>query len=392
MNAVYVTGSGACLPNEPVDNERIEAVLGLVQDHPSRVARRVLRSNGIRTRHYALDPETHQPTHSNAQLTAEAVRALADDGGLDLADLKLLSCGTSTPDQLLPNHGVMVHGELGGGACEVVTTTGVCVSGVTALKHAWLNVGAGLCEHAVATGSELASAAFAARHFGPELTARLAAHEDHPAIAFSQDFLRFMLSDGAGAWLLRDTPKPATGGPALRLDWIEVVSFAHEMDACMYWGAVKRDDGSLQGWLGADDPAERVQGGFLNITQDIKQLNAHVIPYTIGRALEHVRGKRALAPGDVDWFLPHYSSHYFRPIVREVMLQSDFDVPEERWFTNLYERGNTGAASIFLMLDELRRTRELEPGQKVLCWVPESGRFSAAFFQLTVVDEDGRPE
>jgi len=200
-----------------------------------------------------------------------------------------------------------------------------------------------------------------------------------------------MLSDGAGAWLLAPEPAASSGGPALRLDWIEIVSFANEMDACMYWGAVKREDGSLQGWLGAPDPAERVRGGFFNITQDIKQLNAHVIPYTIGRALDHVRTRRPLAPADVDWFLPHYSSHYFRPVVREVMLEHDFDVPEERWFTNLYERGNTGAASIFIMLDELRRTQSLEPGQRVLCWVPESGRFSAAFFQLTVVDEGGGP-
>jgi len=37
------------------------------------------------------------------------------------------------------------------------------------------------------------------------------------------------------------------------------------------------------------------------------------------------------------------------------------------------------------MLDELIQTRDLQPGQRVLCWVPESGRFSSGFMHLTVV-------
>ena len=38
-------------------------------------------------------------------------------------------------------------------------------------------------------------------------------------IAFEKDFLRFMLSDGAGAALLQSVPNPS--GLSLKIEWIE---------------------------------------------------------------------------------------------------------------------------------------------------------------------------
>src|SRR5439155_20312006 len=109
-DAAYITRSAVCLPNAPVDNDAVEAILGQVGPRPSRARRVVQRSNGIRSRYYAIDPTTGRPTHSNASLTAQAVRGLLGDG-FALEDLALLACGTSNPDQLMPNHAVMVHGE-----------------------------------------------------------------------------------------------------------------------------------------------------------------------------------------------------------------------------------------------------------------------------------------
>ena len=57
----------------------------------------------------------------------------------------------------------------------------------------------------------------------------------------------------------------------------------------------------------------------------------------------------------------------------------------ERWFTNLKYKGNTGAASIFIMLDELFKSGKLKAGQRILFMVPESARFTFACMHLTVV-------
>jgi 3-oxoacyl-[acyl-carrier-protein] synthase III len=40
-------------------------------------------------------------------------------------------------------------------------------------------------------------------------------------------------------------------------------------------------------------------------------------------------------------------------------------------------------------LDELFNAGSLRSGQRLLCYVPESGRFSSAFMHLTVVGQDG---
>jgi 3-oxoacyl-[acyl-carrier-protein] synthase-3 len=95
--------------------------------------------------------------------------------------------------------------------------------------------------------------------------------------------------------------------------------------------------------------------------------------------------RHGLRPGQVDWFLPHYSSAYFRPKFRDEMRRVGFEVPEERWFTNLAEKGNTGSAAIFIILEELFHSGRLRPGQRLLCFIPESGRFSHGFAWLTVV-------
>src|SRR5690606_19844421 len=122
----------------------------------SRAKNVILRSNGIKTRYYVIDPATGQPAFNNAELTAAAVRRLIGDG-FDLKQMDCLACGTSSPDQILPNHAVMVHGELQSPPCEVFGAAGICVAGMNALKYAYLAVAAGEARNAVATGSEVAS-------------------------------------------------------------------------------------------------------------------------------------------------------------------------------------------------------------------------------------------
>ena len=40
---------------------------------------------------------------------------------------------------------------------------------------------------------------------------------------------------------------------------------------------------------------------------------------------------------------------------------------------------------MYIMLEELFHSKRLQKGDKILCYIPESGRFSTAFMSLTVV-------
>src|ERR1051325_3017657 len=135
--SVYITGIASFLPNKPVPNEQIESLLGRINGVTSHVRDLILQRNGIRWRYYAIDPGTGKVTHTNAELTATAIRQLLEKTGIAPEEIDLLACGTSSPDQAIPNHASMVHGILKIPPCEVVSTAGVCCSGMTAMKYAY---------------------------------------------------------------------------------------------------------------------------------------------------------------------------------------------------------------------------------------------------------------
>jgi 3-oxoacyl-[acyl-carrier-protein] synthase-3 len=286
----------------------------------------------------------------------------------------------------MPNHGVMVHGELGIPACEVVSTAAICVAGITALKYAWMSVLSGQARNAVATGSDKPSSVLHARNFEAESEHRVAELETNPEIAFEKDFLRWMLSDGAGAFLLQDQPR--TDGLSLCIDWIDILSQANSMEVCMYAGGEKRGDGSLQGWQ-AYSPEQLATQSILAIKQDVRLLNAEVTYQTIGKSLEKMQRTRGVKPADIDWYLPHMSSEYFRQPMADCMTTVGFPIAQEKWFTNLQTKGNTGAASIYIMIDELLKSGRLKHGDRLLCFIPESGRFTGSLMHLTAVDHAG---
>ncbi|MCL2075586.1 MAG: beta-ketoacyl-ACP synthase III [Betaproteobacteria bacterium] len=382
MSEAFITATAAALPNAPVDNESIEAVLGKIGGRASRARPIVLRQNGIKSRHYAIDPASGLPTHTNASLTAEAIRALARDGGFALDNLQCLATGTSRPDQIAPNHGVMVHGELGNPACEVVSTAGVCLSGLSALKYAWLAVKGKEAENAVATGSELASAIMRAEYFSEESAACVATLGTQPNIAFDKDFLRWMLSDGAGAFLIE--PHPRAGQVNLRIDWIALSSAAHRLPVCMYMGGDRDADGTLIGWA-EFPPGQWAEKSIFALKQDVKLLDRHVIEATLEAPLAALIARHRLKAEEIDWFLPHMSSNYFRQPIADGLARAGLPIPFDRWFTNLETKGNMGSASIYIMIDELCRSGRLASAERLLCYVPESGRFSSGLMQLTVV-------
>jgi 3-oxoacyl-[acyl-carrier-protein] synthase-3 len=385
LKDVYITDLAAFLPNNPVSNEEMDKVIGVVGHIPTRIKRIVLKSNDIKTRYYAIDPETGKTTHTNAQLTAEAVKRLKPYESFSSNDIECLCCGTATPDQLMPGHGLMVHGELKSGPCEVVSTAGVCISGMTALKYAYMNVALGLSNNSVATGSDVASPSLRARSYkdvGQEEKVE-SADAKGEILPFDTVFLRWMLSDAAGAAYM--TGEKPVDSPSLKIDWIENISFAGEMETCMYSGAKKNSDGSITGWREFESPREALENGAFLIQQDVKLLNNDIMYYSADKALPYVINKHGLTASQVDWLLPHYSSGYFRQRYYNQLKSFGFEIPFDKWFTNLSYKGNTGAASMYVILEELFHSGRLKKGQKILCYIPESARFSICYVMLTVM-------
>jgi len=376
---VYINHTSAYFPNEPVSNDDMELYLGYINNKPSKSKKIVLRNNGIVNRYYALNKD-RKSTHTNAQMTAGAVRALFNNDPERLKEIELLSCGTSSPDQMIPSHGVMTHGHLPeAGGVEVVSPSGVCCAGMHALKYAYLAIKAGEVKTAVATGSERFSGLLVSDVFEEE-TQKLIEMEANPYIAFSKDFLRWMLSDGASAFLLSD--KPNEEGLSLRVEWIEGVSYANEMNTCMYMGGDKQEDGTLKGFM-EYTPDEIKNQSIFSVKQDISLLSDNIVPLG-GKKIKEIFDKKGLTADDIDYFLPHISSNFFKSKIYDMIQEFGGGIPYEKWFINLYTVGNVGAASVYLMIDELFKSGKLKKDEKILLLVPESARFSYMYAMLTV--------
>ena len=379
LTKVYITNTAVYFPNQPVSNDEMEDFLGYIDNKPSKSKRIVLRNNGIKNRFYALDKQG-KPTHTNAQMTALATRALFKGNPEALKNIELLSCGTSSPDQMMPSHGVMVHGLLPETqAIEVVSPAGVCCAGMHALKYAYLSIKAGEIQQAVATGSERFSALLVSSVFEEEAQ-QLKLLEANPYIGFEKEFLRWMLSDGASAFLMSD--KPNKNGISLCVEWVEGISYANEKDACMYMGAEKLEDGTLKGYL--DYSAEEIANkSLLSIKQDVKLLSDNIVPLG-GVGLKAALNKHGLKSEDVNYFLPHMSSDFFKDKIFKRLIENETGITYDKWFVNLDKLGNVGAASVYLMVDELFHSGKLKQGDKILLLVPESARFSYMYSLLTV--------
>jgi 3-oxoacyl-[acyl-carrier-protein] synthase-3 len=376
--AIYITRLSTFLPNDPVENDEMEQYIGFVNQKSSIAKRLVLNKNGIHCRYYALD-KSGRMTHTNVEMAAQAVEGLlSEDFGLDKIDL--LSCGTASPETIIPSHGVMVHGKLKGSRqMEVVSFAGSCCTGMQALNYAYLSLLAGNVKNAVSVASERLSAWMVHKYFEKE-SELLNQLSNRPILAFEKEFLRWMLSDGAAAVLLQD--KPAESGFSFRIDWIELTSYANEIETCMYSGCDKDAAGNLVGWAQFPE-AEWLEKSVFSLKQDTRLLDEYIVPLG-SRFLQEIIEKRHFDPKEINWFLPHLSSMYFADKIKAEIRKSSYQIPDDKWFVNLPEIGNVASASAFFMLEALARSGNIKRGDKILMMVPESARFSYAYVLLTV--------
>ena len=363
---VYLQSAGMFLPGAPVDNAGMDAYVAPLNRISERIKRRILAENGIQTRHYAIDGEG-QTVFSNTQMAKGAIKHTLALAGKTLADIGYLSSGSSGGDALMPGFASMIQGEMAAPPMETLSVHGVCAASVGAMQAAAMAVESGAHELALSVASEMPSRLFKRSRFAAQ------GYDTD----FDAHFLRWMLSDGAGAVLLGG-PKalPQVNGLRLKLKWTHQRSFAGDYPVCMQLGlTADRSKSHLDFPAWADAEA----AGALSLRQDIRLL-PHLFDVCIHEYAD-LAHKGWVPERGIDHFLCHYSSERFIPVVDDLLSKAQLSIPRDRWWSNLAWRGNTGAASIFIMMSEFleKQGSRLKAGDTVLCFIPESGRFTAGY-------------
>ena len=363
---VYLQSAGMFLPGAPVDNAGMDAYVAPLNRISERIKRRILAENGIQTRYYAIDGEG-QTVFSNTQMAQNAIEHTLAQAGKTLADIGYLSSGSSGGDSLMPGFASMIQGEMAAPPMETLSVHGVCAASVGAMQAAAMAVESGAHALALSVASEMPSRLFKRSRFATQ------GYDTD----FDAHFLRWMLSDGAGAVLLGG-PKalPQMNGLRLKLKWTHQRSFAGDYPVCMQLGlTADRSKSHLDFPAWADAEA----AGALSLRQDIRLL-PHLFDVCIHEYAD-LAHKGWVPERGIDHFLCHYSSERFIPVVDDLLNKAQLAIPRDRWWSNLAWRGNTGAASIFIMLSEFlqKEGSRLKAGDTVLCFIPESGRFTAGY-------------
>ena len=294
-------------------------------------------------------------------MAAEAVTAcLPSDQDSPVIDY--LSAGSTHTPLLAPGLSSLLHDQLSqrkilGHALEINSNSGICSSGAQALVNAARAVKSGDVRTAICVGVEQASMGLKSKEFRPTYDIPTVIRDVRGSKWFMATFLRFMLSDGAGAFLIEE--RPSRRGLSLKVDWTYSRSFANEAPLCMH-----------------------LPRRPLVLSQDVKILSRYMGPLS-RRVVKDALQENGETLESYSMVLPHMSSYYFEPTVKKIIAKLSPD-HEVRYWTNLRTAGNTGAASIYIMLDEYLRTHEVAAGDRIMLFVPESGQFNYVLISLTV--------
>lgn len=357
----YITYTGSFLPGPPVENEDIERFLGTLEGE-SDVKRQVLAMNGILRRHYAQD-HSQQPTHDVYQLATQAIEDCLDKCDAT-PSISFLSAGATYAPLSGPGLASLIHHRLQVAGrieqpVEISSHAGICTSAAAALVAASRAVKSGEHSAAICVGAEHASQVLKSTVIQP-VDDRSEQTDLRRSQWFMSVFLRFMLSDGAGAFLLQSEPTPSK--LCFQVDWTHSMSFAHAAPLCM-----------------------KLQNSNGLLSQDVSILSRYLFP-TGREFVEAALNKNGESLDSYRTVLPHLSSYFFRRKVERILqeLSADPERPVPYW-TNLATAGNTGSASIYVMLDHFLREHVIAPGERLLLFIPESGQFNFVMVSLTAV-------
>ncbi|MGA1632290.1 MAG: 3-oxoacyl-[acyl-carrier-protein] synthase III C-terminal domain-containing protein [Phycisphaerales bacterium] len=365
MNAlrrVAILGTGSFLPGPPVATDEIEAVLGELTEAPAAVRRfaqrigpRIAEQSGVRRRHFAIDRATGRLTHDFTDLAREACVAAMRDASVAPEDVDLLVLAAPFLDHGTPPGSVVLQQKLGIERCAELSIHSNCSGVGKAVEVAFDALRTGRHRTAVVAYSQLSG--FYLR----------AAFLHQPSLTRSQALLRWILSDGAGAIVLRGEDADVAGHELLGT---HVESTGGSLPAAMTAGL---GAGDLR--RAACEPTEAILAGLHHLDQDFEAVDRLAVE-TLEAGTERLLARLGLSRGDIDHFV------FSTPTTQlfESAASRREGIPAERIRFRCAESGYCGGAAVLVHLDEMARSGELRAGQRVVCASVESSKWMTGGF------------
>ncbi len=364
---VQIAGTGSFLPGPPIPNDRVEAILGPLEDAPPKVrtfvdnlGKRMLDRGGVKARHFALDPETGDMTHTFASLAEQAARRALEMAKVKPEQVELLVISCPFSDFITPPTSAVLQERLGIQTCAELEIHSNCTGVGKGVEIAYNAIRCGQYKTALVTYSQLSSLYLRSCYFNQTKMDKV-----HAA-------LRWILADGAGAVVLTGAQN---GQPRHEIIGTFVESVGAGRPAGMTAGGAAHDLVKSSHQI----PQMYAQGVH-HLWQDFTAVNDNAAPLLLEGILRFVK-KLNIDPGSVD----HYVVSIPTTNLYEDHIPAFLDklsISRDRIKFRSGEIGYCGGAATLIHIDEMARSGELKPGQLAIVHAVESSKWMTAGFAV----------
>ena len=364
---VSIVGTGSFLPGPPVPSDRVEAILGRLDNAPQKVksfvenlGQKMLGRGGVETRHFAVDPETGDMTHNFSQMAEIAARNALEMAGMEPQQLDLLIISCPSYDQSTPPTSALLQERLGIQACAEIEVHSNCTGVGKSMQIAYDTLRTGRYKTALVAYSQLSSIYLRSCYFNQAKMDKV-----HAA-------LRWILADGAGAVVLRANDDG-------KVTHEVIGTFVQSVGA-------GRPAGMTAGGAAADlmkaghQIPELYNEGQHHLWQDFTAVNDNAAPLLL-QGLVNFTERMKIEPGSVDHYVVSIpTSQLYEDHIPAFLDRLNITRDKIKFRSNRI--GYCGGAATLLHFDEMVRTGELKPGQLAVVHAVESSKWMTAGFAV----------
>jgi len=310
MTRARIIGVGAYAPKRVLTNADLEKMVATSDEW-------IVQRTGIRQRHIADE------TEATSDLAIKAAQQALERASLVPEDIEFIAVGTTTPDMIFPSVGNIVQHRLGCRRAGSVDLMAACAGSVYSMVTGAQFIQTGKYKRVLCIGAETLS----------KIT------------DFTDRGTCIILADAAGAAVLEATEEEDRG-------IIDVDLYSDGQ----YWELLYMPGGGSRHPATAETVEKRMHYAKMKGNEVFK-----VAVRMFAECAEKILSRNGFTADDVSLFIPHQANlRIIEAACKRVSL------PMDRVFVNVDRYGNTGAASVYVALEEALAAGRIKRGDLVL--------------------------
>jgi 3-oxoacyl-[acyl-carrier-protein] synthase III len=366
---IHIAGTGHFLPGEPVPADDVDRYLGQLTEAPEKIQKWLIRIRELMKEmleveyyHFAIDPSTGMFTEDNVTMSVKAANRAIADAGMQPDDIELIVYGSAHQDQM-PTASVRIQEALGIEQCAEISIHANCTSAYKALLTGHDLLKNGRYKTALVISSSISSSELVASYY------------NQPLVKKEELFLRYFLSDGAAAIVLKAEETKPEG---LVIEQVYIESIGGKKPSAM---GNKRP----AYWM---NPKEEFEKGYHHLAQMFQEelsANFHEPGGSVFlKGLKRMISRHKIDLSSLRYFQVNFPSKHITELIMDECQELGID--RKTLYSRMATMGYIGPPMALLCLDKIRKEEKLDNGDLILSFVTEVSKFMQAGYAIRFIE------